>query len=126
MLVLRGLDWNSWPGSGRPLGTATRLLSELSVVLVAVDAPGFLVLLCVDGLAILFCQVPIILRPHTALFLVDAGFLVFQAPGLACGEFSVLDAVCDPALLIGLALVNVIVMCARGRLWFGLSSPRAR
>src|SRR5271155_5851742 len=66
-----------------------------------------------DGLAILFCQVTVILRAHTTLFLVDAGFLVFQVRSLTSGQLAVLDAVCDTVLLIDLALVDVIVMCAR-------------
>jgi hypothetical protein len=66
-----------------------------------------------DGLAILFCQVTVILRAHTALFLIDAGFLVFQVRGLACGQLPVLDTVGDTVLLIDLALVDVIVMGAR-------------
>ena len=65
--------------------------------------------------AILFRQVPVILRAHTALFPVDTGFLVFQARGLARGQLAALDAVGNAILLIDLALVDVIVVCARRR-----------
>ncbi len=109
-----------WPA---PRGTATACLT--SVVLVAIDAPGFLVLLCMDGPGDLLCQVTVILRAHTPLFPVDPGFLVFQARGLACGQLPVLDAVGYAVLLIDFALVDVIVMCARSR-GFERSSPRAR
>src|ERR1700677_3716693 len=108
--------------------TSGRFLAErppfclTSVVFVAIDAPGFLVLLRMDGLAILFCQVTVILRAHTPLFAVDAGFLVFQARGLTCGQLPVLDAVGNAVLLVDLALVDVIVMCARSGC--GLSDHR--
>jgi hypothetical protein len=95
-------------------------------VLVAIDATGFLVLLRMDGPAILFCQVAVVLRTHAALFLVDTGFLVFQVRGLTCGQLAIFDAVTDAVLLIDLSLANVIVMCARCGCGLGLSSPRAR
>jgi hypothetical protein len=82
-------------------------------VFVAIDAARFLILLCVNDLPILFRQVSIILRAHTALFPVDTGFLVFQARRFACGQLPAPDAVANAILLIDLALVDVIVMCAR-------------
>src|ERR1700734_2784393 len=99
--------------SGRSLGERP-LVWLTSVVLVAIDATGLLVLLRMDSLAILFCQVAVILRAHSALFLVDTGFLVFQARGLTCPQLAILDAVGDAVLLIDLALVDVIVVRARG------------
>ena len=47
--------------------------------------------------------------------LVDAGFLVFEAPGLSSRELAALDAIPDAALLIDFALMNVVVIFARGR-----------
>jgi hypothetical protein len=55
------------------------LLADRSVVFVAIDATRFLILLGVNSLPILFRQVAVILRTHTALFPVDTSFLVFQA-----------------------------------------------
>jgi hypothetical protein len=71
-LVTRETGGHSWR-NGHPF-----LLANPCVVFVAIDATRFLVLLCVNNLAILFRQVPVILRTHTALFPVDSGFLVFQ------------------------------------------------
>ena len=70
-------------GKANPGGHSGRnglffLLANGGVVFVAIDATRFLILLCVNSLAILFGQVPVILRAHTALFPVDSGFLVFQ------------------------------------------------
>ena len=55
------------------------LLSD--VVLGAVDASGFNVLLVGEGLAILLRQLAIILSAHAALFFIDARFLVLEACG---------------------------------------------
>jgi hypothetical protein len=88
-------------------------LANRCVVFVAIDATRFLVLLCVNGLPVLFRQVSIILRTHTALFPVDSGFLVFQARRFAGGQLPALDPVANAILLIDLALVNVVVMRAR-------------
>jgi hypothetical protein len=91
------------------------LLANRLVVFVAIDATRFLILLCVNSLPILFRQVPVILRTHTALFPVDTGFLVFQARRLTRGQLAALDSVANASLLVGLALVDVIVVCARRR-----------
>src|SRR5882757_2264529 len=97
-----------------PGGTATlSLLADPCVVFVAIDATRFLVLLRVNRLSILLCQVSVILRTHTALFPVDSGLLVFQARSFARGQLAAPDAVGNAALLAGLALVDVIVVCAR-------------
>ena len=51
-----------------------------------------------DGLAICFCQVTVILCAHTTLFPVDPGFLVFQVCGLTWGQLPVLHAVGNAVL----------------------------
>jgi hypothetical protein len=61
------------------------LLANRCVVFVAINTTRFLVLLCVNDSPVLFCQVSIILRAHSALFPVDAGFLVFQVRCFARG-----------------------------------------
>jgi hypothetical protein len=63
--------------------------------------------------AILFRQVPVILRTHSTLFAIDTGFLVFQMRSLARGQLAASDAVANATLLVGLALVDVVVVCAR-------------
>ena len=52
-----------------------------------------------QGAAILFRQVAIILGPHAAFFAVDARFLVFQAAGLAGGELATLHSIANALLL---------------------------
>src|SRR5271170_2123454 len=103
------------PKVAAPGGAATSVLTNRGVVFVAVNATGFLVLLRVEGGPILFRQVSVILRPHTALFPVDAGFLVFQPGGLPSGQLAALDTIANAILLRDLALVDVIVVCAGGR-----------
>jgi hypothetical protein len=49
------------------------------VVLIGVDAGGFLVLLRGEGVAILRGEVAVVLGAHTALFFVDAMLLVLEA-----------------------------------------------
>ncbi|MGA7316626.1 MAG: hypothetical protein WBX22_21960 [Silvibacterium sp.] len=87
-------------------------LANFGVVLVAIDATRLLVLLAVNRVTVLFCQVTVVLRAHAAFFLVDARFLVLKAGGLASSELSALHAVCDPVLLIDFALVDVLVILA--------------
>jgi hypothetical protein len=53
-------------------------LPHLVVVLVAVDAAGFLILLFVESLAIGLGEVAVVLGAHTALFFVDASFLMLE------------------------------------------------
>jgi hypothetical protein len=93
---------------------AAKILANRGVVFVAVNATGFLVLLRVEGRPILFRQVSVILCAHTALFPVDAGFLVFQVPRLPCGQLAAFDPIANAILLRDLALVDVIVVCAGG------------
>lgn len=83
-----------------------RLARLFSVVLVTVDPFGFLVLLLLDGFAVLFGQVAVVLRGHASLFLIDAGFLMLEVAGFAGGELAALDALSDAVLLIFLALVD--------------------
>src|ERR1700760_1366811 len=101
-------------GAAVPGGTAAALfLTNGCIVLVPINATGFLVLLRMNGLPILFRQAPVVLRTHRALFTIDTGFLVFQVRGLTRGQLAAPDAVGDPSLLVALALVDVIVVCAR-------------
>ena len=74
-------------------------------------------MLAVNRVAVLFCQMTVVLGAHPAFFLVDARFLVLKAGGLASSELSALHAVGDPVLLIDFALVDVLVIlagCRRG------------
>lgn len=102
---------------GDKASVSTALL-HFRVVLVTVDAARLLVLLLVNRLAILMGQVPVILRAHASLFLVDARFLVLQPAGFARCQLAALYAVGDPALLVALALLDVVVVLpgSRGRL----------
>jgi hypothetical protein len=97
------------------VGFAEGLLTNRGVVFIAVNPTGFLVLLRVESGPILFRQVSVILRPHTALFPVDTGFLVFQVPSLPSRQLAAFDAIANAFLLRDLALVDVIVVCAGGR-----------
>ena len=81
-------------------------LGFLGVVLVAVDPFGFLILLLLDGFAILFGQVAVVLCAHAFFFFVYAGFLMFEVAGFAGGELAALDALSDAVLLVFLALVD--------------------
>ncbi len=80
-------------------------------MLIAVDATGFLVLLRMQGLAILCGQMAVILCTHPALFAVDACLLVLKAAGFTRCQLAALDALPDAILLIDLTLVNVLVVC---------------
>jgi hypothetical protein len=77
---------------------------------VAIDAPRFLILLSVNRPAILLRQVTVILRTHSALFLVDPGFLMLESRSLAGRDLTILNAVGDAILLGNLSLVDVVVM----------------
>ena len=102
---------NGWPSLAE--SPPFFLLADRCVVFVAIDPPRFLILLGVNNLAILFRQVSVILRTHSALFPVDPGFLVLQVRGLSRGELAASDAVGDATLLVDLALVDVVVVGAR-------------
>ena len=76
------------------------------VVLVAVDALGFLILLLTDGLAILSGEVAVILGAHALDFLVDSSFLMLEVRGFTGGELTALDALSDTVLLVLFALCD--------------------
>src|ERR1700722_3772069 len=76
------------------------------VVLIAVDAAGFLILLFVQRLAVLLGELAVVLGAHAPLFLVDAGFLVFEVRRLTGRELTTLHALGDSVLLILLALID--------------------
>ena len=61
------------------------LLPNRGVVLVAIDAPGLLVLLLVDQALVGGGKVAVILCAHAPLFVVDAGFLMLDVRGFAGG-----------------------------------------
>src|SRR5580698_3634093 len=108
----------------RERGSTRRLLlppflPHLAVVFVAIDAPRLLVLLVVNGLAVLLGQVAIILCAHAALFVVDARLLVLQVRGFAGRELTALHALCDALLLVALALVDVVIVLSRCGCWGG-------
>src|SRR5438874_13689186 len=78
-----------------------------------------MVLLLVEGLAILGSQFAIIHLPHVALFLVKCVLLLLQIAGLVTGELAALDALVNAGLLVVLALPN------SHRLLIGCSCSRA-
>jgi hypothetical protein len=84
-------------------------------VLVAVDTAGFLVLLFVQGAPIRLSETTIVLGAHAALFLVDTSLLMLEVRGFTGSELAALDALRDAGLLVGLALVDVVIVLARGR-----------
>jgi hypothetical protein len=61
------------------------VLANCAVVLVAVDAAGFLILLLVQSLAVGLGEMAVIPGAHAALFPVDTGFLMLKARGFASG-----------------------------------------
>src|SRR5438105_7298552 len=65
-----------------------------------------MVLLLVEGLAILGSQFAIIHLSHVALFLVKSVLLLLQIAGLVTGELAALDALVNAGLLVVLALPN--------------------
>src|ERR1700722_11402689 len=102
---------------GHPFRFSTIALTNGSVVLVAVDATGFLVLLRMQGLAIPCGQVTVILGTHPALFAVDACLLVLKARGFARRQLAALHSLRNAILLVDLTLVDVVVVCPRCGGW---------
>lgn len=78
------------------------------IVLVAVDAPGLLVLLPRQGVAVLSRQVAVVLRAHAMLFAIDALLLAFQMPGFAGRQLPVAHTLPDALLLVSLTLCDVM------------------
>lgn len=76
------------------------------VVLVAIDAAGFDVLLVGEDVAVLAGEAAIILGPHAALFAVDAAFLMLQPRGFAGGELTASYALADAVLLVVFPLID--------------------
>jgi hypothetical protein len=85
-------------------------LPHLAVVLSAVDAAGLLILLAVEGAAVLPCQAAVVLGAHSALFAVDAALLALKPPGFPAGELAAFVAVRNAPLLIDFALVDIVVV----------------
>jgi len=81
-----------------------------SVVLVSIDAFGFLPLLVPQRSPILFGQMTIVLRSHPTLFFVDAGFLMFEMRCLARRKLAAVDSLADAVLLVLFALINIAML----------------
>ncbi len=84
--------------------------SELStftlVVLVFVDLLGKLVLLLVEGLAVLLGQLAVVHLAHVSLFLIQRVFFLFQVAGFMLRKLAALHALMNPILLIFFALTD--------------------
>ncbi len=81
-------------------------LALAGVVLVGVDALGFLVLLLGEEGLVGLGEVAVVLGAHALLFLVDACFLMLKLGCFAGGKLAILDAGGDTLLLVDLALLN--------------------
>jgi hypothetical protein len=109
------LDEESVTATREVLQLFNASLANLAVVFVAVDAARLLVLLLMDGLAVRFGEVAIVLSAHAPLFFVDSRFLMLQAGSFPGSKLTALDALSDAILLVDLALVNVVVMLTASR-----------
>lgn len=76
------------------------------VVLVLVDLLRHLVLLLIEGLAILLGQLAVIHLAHVALFLVQRMFFLLQVAGFVLRELAALHALMNPILLIFFPLTD--------------------
>ncbi len=74
--------------------------------LVLVDLLGKLVLLLVDGLAILLGKLSVIHLAHVALFLIQRVFLFLQVARLVTSKLTALHALMNPILLVLFALTD--------------------
>jgi hypothetical protein len=82
----------------------------LAVMLLAVDAVRFLVLLAGKSVAVLRGEVAVVLGAHAVLFTVDAGLLMLHARGFARRKLAAPDALRDTRLLIALACGDVVTL----------------
>ena len=81
-------------------------LLDALVVLVAVDALGFLVLLVIDQLLVGRGEVAVVLSAHGMFLVVDGRLLFLEVLGFTGGELTTLDALANAVLLVFLALVD--------------------
>ena len=79
------------------------------VVLFVVNLPRNLVLLLIHGSFVSLSQLATVGLAHSAHFLVDALFLIFQMRGFPRFQLAALDALRDAVLLILASLPNLVV-----------------